>query len=266
MDLAFPPLPPAPAIVRLTDTFAPHRAAMEKNERYPFWKARQERFQEKKAAMLRGMIPLVPAFIMLKQAPLKVSYIGLRDSNTDASSYSFPGSNLGAADPLRWSVFTTMSAAASVNRVEVGTSMALPLGTNVASILIGYNPTGTSGTLSVTMGAVSSRVTIGIYSVIGLLEGTPFQSYMNQFGASPHNITIPVAMGGVLILASRGGNTNAFTISGGAGWVTDVNSSQESEQFRVFGHAAIAADNASYAINQSQSGSTIATTVASWAP
>jgi len=57
-----------------------------------------------------------------------------------------------------------------------------------------------------------------------------------------------------------------MTISGGAGWTTDYNTTQESAQVYAGGHAAILTDNASYGINQSQTSGTINTAAASWAP
>lgn len=259
-------IPPAPAIVRLTDTFAAHRAAMEKNERYPFWKARQERFQEKKAAMLRGMIPLVPAFILLKSAPLTIVAADGAASNTDASSYSFPGLNLNAADPLRWIAMAYMSSGAGPNAVNIDGTALGPIYVNVSGIWLGYVRAGTSGTLNLNMNATAQRITTRLFSIYGLLEATPLDTYA-QSVATPHNYTVRVAAGGVLVHAARGSNANTLTTTSGPPAMTLAdNSSQESAQWRVTGHAAFTADDPAYPISQSQSGGTIVASVASWAP
>jgi hypothetical protein len=236
---------------------------MRENERLPHWKARQERFNEKKDAMLKGLIPLVPAWINMRYAPLSIAGASSGISTTDSSGpYDFGTQLTGTANPLRWNVLTSTCSGATVTASSTINGQAVvATAAGLAGIHTAYNPTGTDGNLTITVSGAASYVGWAMYAVVGLLRANAFDTEV----AATTSFTMSAPKGGVGVVSCRMTAATAISISG-TNYTADIDSVSDTSHRREFGNiSAFAADDAAYALTCS-GGGTLSINAATWAP
>jgi hypothetical protein len=258
-------LPPKPAIIAPHDLDATRKYSedMRENERFPYWKARQENFREKKEAMLKGLLPLVPLWLASHNAPLTITGASSGISTVDSSGpYDFGTQLTGTANPLRWNVLTSTCSGATVTTSSTINGQAVTAAAaGLAGIHIAYNPTGTDGNLTLTVSGAASYVGWAMYSLVGLLRPNAFDT---EVGATT-SFTIAAPKGGVGVVAARMTAATAISISG-TNYTADIDSVSDTSHRREFGNiSAFAADDAAYALTCS-GGGTLSINAATWAP
>lgn len=256
-------LPQAPAVVRAVnlDTIRPWREAIQENWRLPYWKARQERFRERQDAMRKGILPLVPALLTLKNAPLVCAFNQGAVVSGDAADYTFAGISTGTANPLRWNVVgisgsyantpsdVTLGGASLTNIITWG-----PQGLGIV-----HNPTGTSATIFIDGSGANLRAGIVCYSITGLLKGNTLDSSLGS-ASSPSAFTIKTAKGGCVVGVARL-SASAGTVSGAT---EDYDTVMEGSS-RIYGYSVTnPVDNAALSITITSSSSTVLHGVGSW--
>lgn len=271
MELYLPP--PAPAIVRAAnlDSIRSWREAIEENRRYPYWKERQRRFREYQDAMRLGFLPLVPALMAMRCAPLTMSFVTSGSSTTNATSYSFASQSLGVAHPLRWIVVSACSqTGANINSMTLGgSSMSMMRGNQTATAAtICYFPSGTSATLAYTVAATSGQTGYAIYSIIGLLkpDRIPGADNVGYDSANAANIATVAGHGGCGLLVGRSGASGTWTTSGTSGYTQDVDLSIESTMHFLSGHATNISATGSYTFSITNSNASCYCRAFMWSP
>lgn len=141
----------------------------------------------------------------------------------NASTYTFAGQNLGTADAGRYIVCAlhargnvgditiTSITIAGVTATNAVTQANNTAGNSIVALFIAAVPTGTSGSVVVTLGTACLRASIQLYRVLGIDGVTPFDSGGSTANDPTFNLDIPASG-----LAIGAGND----ASGGAGTCT----------------------------------------------
>lgn len=161
--------------------------------------------------------------------PLELAYISSStDTSDEATAYTFLSQDLGAADANRHIVLGVSLASDAVTAGVTIAGVAATLvaqvqeGGNVAELWRAAVPTGTTGTITVTLGDSGFRVRIHRFR---LITQTPTPTFANSntsaSGSTSIAVTVPVGGAGIGIVANNSGGT-AFSWTNGSG-VDDIN-------------------------------------------
>jgi hypothetical protein len=148
------------------------------------------------------LMPLVAAIAAFAE----VAWLENRADVTNLTTYSFSSVDFGSAQADRYIIVgigygSTTSDARSVSSVTIGGVSASQLtgysGSNGAALWIAAVPTGTSGTVAITMSGTCANLGISAYRVAGLGSTTPVAAYSAQ--------TSSVTTSGSALATSAGG-------------------------------------------------------------
>lgn len=160
--------------------------------------------------------------------PPSLTFLQGSMSNTDATTYTFSGQNLGAADTNRWIIVCVSgvtNVARSISSVTVGGVSATKLVQSEGSSVYRHNsiwaahvPTGTTGDIVVTWSSGLLRCGYSAYSLTSVNAATtPFDTQSdNTLSGSDLSVSISSGTNGVVVASTTGVGSTAqsFTWSG----------------------------------------------------
>ncbi len=138
--------------------------------------------------------------------PANLTYLQSAGDDANLTTYTFASQNFGDEAADRYIIVALMPVgAASITSVTIGGVSATIIGqvangANVAGLAIALVPTGTSGSVVMTLSDAGTRAGISCYSVTGLSDPTPTDT--NTSTADPSVLNLDVPDGGFIVACS----------------------------------------------------------------
>ena len=151
------------------------------------------------------------------------SFLQSATDTADLSEYTFSSQSLGAADSDRYIIVGAIArkagAATSVSSVTIGGVTSTELldisnsdsNSNNAGLFIANVPTGTTGDVVVTYGATMVRCAIGMWRILGIEDGTPYDSDSSTASDPSVSLDIPADGATVGMAISNSATTATWT-------------------------------------------------------
>jgi hypothetical protein len=148
-------------------------------------------------------------------APLALTYLqSTTDTGNESTEYEFTSVNFGVADATR---VVIVGVSLSANSVTLGATIGGVTATLVAQVHTGGNvaelwaaavPTGTSGTVTITLDDSGARIRIHTFRMVnGNATATFANSNTNGSGSTSIAVTVPAGGAGIGITANNSGGT-----------------------------------------------------------